>query len=134
MAWWVDGSTNQIILAEKFVPGWAVDKNVAGDEGRNANRWYGSIMMPSQNDNEGHNVARTISDNGRLFALGPNDPNWQTEAHPDNNSNEALGSCHPGIVNILLGDGSVRAVPITTPPITMWRLTCVDDGGMVTLP
>ena len=134
IAWWSDGTSNQIILVEKFVPAWAVHHNESGDT--RGTLWYGNILLPTTPPNEGgSNLARTISNNARLFALGPNDPNWvNTVAAPGSNNNEALGSCHPGIVNILIGDGSVRAVPITTPSTTMWQLTCVNDGNSVSLP
>jgi len=126
MAWWADGTTNQLIFVEKFVPPWALEDRMDNS----SNQWHGNYGMPKVNHNG--NVARTISNNGRLFARGINDPNWQTVTAP--NGNEWLGSCHAGIVNFLLGDGSVRSIVTTTPPMLMWRLTCVDDGDSVSLP
>ena len=140
MSWWFDGTSNQLILAEKFAPTWAVH---AGSTHVAGNRWYGNIYLPKHQAAEGFNIARTISTNGSLFALGPNDPYWDVVVEPHNtapgetanrNNSGALGSCHPGVVNICLGDGSVRAVPISTLPEVMWKLTCVDDGELVSLP
>jgi prepilin-type processing-associated H-X9-DG protein len=45
------------------------------------------------------------------------------------------GSWHPGVCNFLLGDGSVRAVGVTTAPDPILRAySFVDDGVSVALP
>jgi hypothetical protein len=50
-----------------------------------------------------------------------------------------FGSWHPGICQFLLGDGSVFPISVTTPAgthtnkLTLLRLSCVDDGGVVQL-
>jgi prepilin-type N-terminal cleavage/methylation domain-containing protein len=126
MAHWVDGSTNQIIYIEKFIPVWAID-----EYSDNAHRWNGNYML-SKTGNEGGNIARNITNNGRLIARSPQDEHWQTSTPPD--GNEWIGSCHAGIVQMALGDGSVRAIPITMPTTILWYLTCVDDGNQAILP
>jgi hypothetical protein len=46
-----------------------------------------------------------------------------------------FGSWHSGICNFTLGDGSVRAFSVTTPPETvLYPLARVDDGTPVTVP
>jgi prepilin-type N-terminal cleavage/methylation domain-containing protein/prepilin-type processing-associated H-X9-DG protein len=46
----------------------------------------------------------------------------------------AMGSNHPGTMNILLGDGSVRGCSKTVNTTLLVRLSCVSDGESVTLP
>jgi hypothetical protein len=131
MAWWADGTSNQITFVEKFVPSWALTEDTS-----NGNGWYGGYQN-SGAANSNYNIGRCISTNARLFGRSPNDPNRTTIEGPHANSKhgfETLGSMHPGIVNLLLGDGSVRAVIITTNPEIMWRLSNVQDGNTVSLP
>ncbi|MGL6194032.1 MAG: H-X9-DG-CTERM domain-containing protein, partial [Thermoguttaceae bacterium] len=54
-----------------------------------------------------------------------------------------FGGCHPGTVNFLIGDGSVRSISTTTPASTWLRdgqkdilacLAIVNDGTSVSLP
>ena len=128
--YWRDGSSNQLLFLEKHVPAWAMSRNCAI-----GNRWHGGYY-----DMYSHgwatNVARPFSTDARIFARGPNDPNTTaiTTAPQEQHGREAFGSSHPGIVNSLLGDGAVRALPITTPAVTVWRLGSVNDGESVTLP
>ena len=64
-----------------------------------------------------------------------NDPNTPegTGAHDASSPVYQIGSAHPGIINALLGDGSVRAVSVTTEPMLMWQLGCAFDGASVSL-
>ena len=45
-----------------------------------------------------------------------------------------LGSAHSGVLNALVGDGSVRGIPKTVEPYLLWQLTYVNDAAAVTLP
>ncbi len=66
---------------------------------------------------------------GKIMIGGVN-----TSGHAMNGSFD-FGSSHPGVCNFLLGDGSVRAVPITTPKIAILaRLVHVSDGEAVSMP
>jgi prepilin-type processing-associated H-X9-DG protein len=47
---------------------------------------------------------------------------------------QAFGSWHSGVCNFLLGDGSVRAIAVTTPGTILEALSDVSDGVPVTLP
>ena len=131
---WMDGTSNQIAFVEKNVPAWAV--NMHSD---NANSWHGGYTNSWNNCHYAYNAMRVVSTNARLFAKGPNDPNrddpeTQYPHNPPYHGLEGIGSFHPGIVGVLLGDGSVRALPITTTPSLVWRLTHVDDGEGGSLP
>jgi len=64
-------------------------------------------------------------------------------ARPDDETDAALrhntgvgkfGSAHPGIVNFLIGDGAVRAFPLTTPSRIIGALGTVNDGNNVQMP
>jgi hypothetical protein len=138
MAWWSDGTSNQLCFAEKFIPAWAVDAT-----GVPAQYWNGSYAdtYPSQSCAR---MARIVSDCPGLFAQGPNDPDRPSSSvnsepttqtvGQNNGGNEQLGSSHPGVVNALVGDGSVHTLSITMLPLTATRLTIVNDGNPAVLP
>jgi hypothetical protein len=132
MAWWSDGSSNQLLFGEKYVPAWAVDSDT-----NEANMWYGGYQM-SWTAAVNYNLMRPVHTNGRLFGRGPNDPNRQnTTVNPHSggvHGLESLGSMHGNSVNFLSGDGSVRAFTITTNPTILWQLTNVNDSEVVNLP
>ncbi len=46
----------------------------------------------------------------------------------------SFGSWHPGVCNFTVGDGSVRAVPVTINGALLAKLTIVHDGNAVTHP
>ena len=132
MAIWADGTTNQVIFAEKYIPGWAYDRTDA-----TANQWDGGFQL-TYVGGLGANCARIVSEQSNLFARGLNDLNRPSDANtnPSTNreGNEMLGSCHAGIVNVLVGDASVRPWPIVTNPPIAARLACTIDGNLVEMP
>jgi hypothetical protein len=136
MAYWQDGNSNQLCFAEKFIPSWAYEENDYP-----ANCWDGGFQINLNGDNAAI-MARIVSSEANLFARGPNDPNRPRDGYTDptgaihwqREGMEMLGSSHSGIVNVLIGDGSVRSVAITTPPLTMAHLTHTSDGNPVVLP
>lgn len=131
IAWWMDGSSNQLLFTEKFIPAWAYSEDNA-----DANDWDGGYHYTATNSHAA-NLARVISKDVNMFGRGPNDPNRPPTANrlPSNREgNEMLGSMHPGVVNFLIGDGSVRPIPINTLPALMWQLGSVNDGNPASLP
>lgn len=42
-----------------------------------------------------------------------------------------FGSSHPGGLNVLFGDGSVKFIKFTISPDTFRMLSVIDDGGVV---
>jgi prepilin-type N-terminal cleavage/methylation domain-containing protein len=136
--WWSDGASNQLCFAEKFIPGWAYN-----DTGWPAQFWDGSYADTFPNPTCAR-MARIVNDTAGLFATGINDPDRPDKTHKSeptdqtvgqtNFGNEQLGSCHPGIVNALVGDGSVHVLPITMRPLTATQLTVVNDANVATLP
>jgi prepilin-type processing-associated H-X9-DG protein len=61
--------------------------------------------------------------------VGVSPSRWQSEG-----SNVPLVSAHPGGVNALLGDGSVRFLQDSTDLLMLARLATRDDGGVLVLP
>jgi type II secretory pathway pseudopilin PulG len=136
--WWSDGTSNQLCFAEKFVPGWAFN-----DKGWPAQYWDGTFTDTFPHPSAAR-MARIVSDCPGLFAQGINDPDRPSKtvkSEPTdqttgqtNGGNEQLGSCHPGTVNALVGDGSVHTLAITMLPLTTTQLTIVNDGNPAVLP
>ena len=131
MAWWRDGSSNQLIFGEKHIPSWA--KTSETNEGT---AWNGAYYLTYQ-DGYAYNVARPVSNDARLFARSPNDTNTTTttqDPHGSQEGKESIGSAHAGVINVLVGDGSVRAISTTIVPELAWNLTSVNDGTPVSFP
>ncbi|MDR2169652.1 MAG: DUF1559 domain-containing protein [Planctomycetaceae bacterium] len=131
-SYWSDGTSNQLCFAEKYIPGWAYESTVI-----QAILWDGFYSCSYTNAGAAL-VGRVVSDNANLFARLRNDPNRTASVNTNPLINrpgmEQLGSCHTGIVNVMIGDGSVRSVSINTLPLTMARLANVRDGNSVSLP
>jgi type II secretory pathway pseudopilin PulG len=137
-SWWSDGTSNQLCFAEKFVPAWAFH-----DKGTPSQYWDGSYADTYPSPGAGR-MARVVSDCPGLFAQSPNDPDRPSKlvnSEPtvqtvgqEHGGNEQLGSCHPGTVNALVGDGSVHTLAITMLPLTTTQLTIVNDGNPAVLP
>ncbi len=133
-AYWADGTSNQIVFAEKHIPTAALGKC----EGNNSTSlpgqsysWDCGILYPAGDWCEQH-AARAAINGGmaphELIARSP-------KSMGDQNSDHAsFGSWHPGTCNVLMGDGSVQAASNTTLPLLFIRLCDTKDGNAVTLP
>ena len=141
IAWWKDGTSNQLCFGEKHIPNWALTGN-----SWQAGTWNGSYMF-TQGGYNATNPARLVSDNAGLFARSPADSLTAggsgsshgaqfTDPFSEDKHGAAcmLGSSHPGIANFLVGDGSVHSISITVQPLLVARLTMVSDGVAVSLP
>ncbi|MDR1923371.1 MAG: DUF1559 domain-containing protein [Planctomycetaceae bacterium] len=130
-SWWSDGLSNQLCFGEKFIPAWAAGGQ---NPSNNAGYWDGAWYMIG-GKSMAANIARDATANATLFARGPNDSACATTDKYPEQTVVSFGSSHSGgIVNFLVGDGSVRSITITTPPLLMRRLCWVDDGVPVNLP
>ena len=131
MSWWTDGTSNQFIFAEKHIPDWALPETGISA----GNYWNGTYLLGRASF--AFNPARIVLSSGNLFARTPSETATSdiTKGPTNISSNQyGLGSSHTGVVNFLLGDGSVRSVTVTTPPRIIWQLTNVNDGEHVALP
>jgi prepilin-type N-terminal cleavage/methylation domain-containing protein len=99
-----DGLSNTILIGEKHVP--------LGKYGREDNG-DGSIY---NGDPRNENAARIA---------GPANP---LARYPEESYRINFGSSHPGICQFLMGDGHVRAIPLTINGTTLGRLAVRDDG------
>ena len=133
---WRDGTSNQLLFGEKHIPTQAASPS----ENRHGS-WNGGYQVTigdshgdTDSGNFAHNVARLVTDHANLFARSPSVANT-TDVEPQTVLGQfTLGSSHPGVVNFLIGDASVRSIPKTTPAMVIWQLTNVADGETVALP
>jgi prepilin-type N-terminal cleavage/methylation domain-containing protein len=153
MAWWQDGTSNQIIVSEKHIPeisfgkcsftsytdpmkclfdcsylSMAARSNDSSDNAMRAVKAAHAWVVPTNR--------QSYAFDGRPVARGDNEPlpTTYTSAWPYSGSTSTLGSAHPGSFNLLLGDGSVRGFPKTVNPNILPRLTHTSDGVTVPLP
>jgi hypothetical protein len=130
MARMADGTSNQILFGEKTIPAWALnsDKKVH-------KTWDGGYFGAYPLDLHAV-VGRLIcGDREPIFSRGPNDPGITKDVQASQpNGRYGFGSSHSGIVNFAIGDGSVRAISITTSSAIMCAIAYVDDGAAVSLP
>ncbi|MDR1268104.1 MAG: DUF1559 domain-containing protein [Planctomycetaceae bacterium] len=127
MAYWTDGTSNQLTFAEKHIAiGW-VDVNET-DSASDAHKWDGSYLHSSDAAAGQLHVGRLISNTitGGLLVKDPNDTNaaWR----------RSIGSWHPRVVNFGIGDGSTRSIPFTASPTVLTRLSDTQDGQPCEMP
>ncbi|MDR1963256.1 MAG: DUF1559 domain-containing protein [Planctomycetaceae bacterium] len=132
MAWWQDGSSNQVIVGEKHIPlgksGGEGPANLSGDSSYLCFGGGWSSMGGLRPI-----VCRDLS----IAPLRrPQEFADITSSIINLDSNRALsfGSWHAGICNFLLGDGSVRAISITTSTDILGAIAIVNDGKAVAIP
>jgi prepilin-type N-terminal cleavage/methylation domain-containing protein len=136
MAWWSDGTSNQLLLGEKHIPPNRLGK-CTGDSDMAAysgdcsyltiSEW-GTFAM-SRPFMRGGTVAAPVT-----FPLHrPKD--FDDDLTKSVQENIGFGSYHPGICNFLIGDGSVRGIDVETSVTNVLvPLSHVNDGLPVTLP
>jgi len=132
---WRDGSSNQALFSEKHIPAWAMQGGTL-----EAAMWNGTHMWGNRHTAEGDfslGYARFVTDHPSAIASGPNDPATATaNTRPSQATagiGQRLGSSHPGVINTLFGDGSVRGIPKSADATMLWRLTHTSDGQVASL-
>ena len=133
MALWRDGSSNQLLVGEKFIPTFALgsDSNTGG-----ADEWDQSYII-AWSTNAVFGSTRFVQDAPHTppFARSPSDPAIAENTGPrDYWGRYGFGSNHPGVCNFALGDGAIRTISISTLPAIVVGLTHVSDGTAVSLP
>jgi hypothetical protein len=147
MSWWLDGTSNQIIFGEKHLHYDHVGKCIIDD----------STVEPGTSGDSTKGIycgdCSIIQANGGYVGgayLAPVAYRYNADGSPWRNSQLILprpdemrnikalqrgfGSFHPGIVQFLIGDGSVRSFSIVVPLSIMAPLADVNDGKVVQLP
>jgi prepilin-type N-terminal cleavage/methylation domain-containing protein len=157
MSWWSDGSTNIMIFAEKHIPVSRLgqcEQMVTTSGGENRYKRDCSYLGGSAAEVGGvgyHNVYGYMTSPAGAGAANYNNGK-PLPPYPDYGSGPAskggsdgtadvvpwgsygLGSLHPNLFNILLGDGSVRSISYTVNTNLLVRLACVNDGESISLP
>ena len=132
MAWWSNGTSNTIIAGEKHIPSNLIGNCDSNIENNNSATWQQA--GPSRVDCSYlaagdwvsiYNVVQSMALNAANNATGYNNlkpiarntawgNNWNGDGMAGGLYNGySLGSCHDGIVNVILGDASVRSVSVT---------------------
>jgi len=158
IAWWSDGSSNQLLIGEKYVPHDVVgicDQviqgfDAAGNPQNNTRKTLVDCGMFHWNGNEPFTFmgffahdrsvpnAQGMFTGGQPLARGP--MQFVETAHGSGRTFNnwpwffSFGSSHPGVCHFLVGDGSVRPISVTTDPNLLIHLGIVNDGRPVTLP
>ncbi|QDV32924.1 DUF1559 domain-containing protein [Tautonia plasticadhaerens] len=113
-----DGTSNSILVSEKSLP---LDR--FGADGGDNERWNNAGW---DEDNIRYHFVPIPDSQAPSF-------NGQCSTPPSPTTGGTLwrrmfGSSHPGGLNVLLGDGSVRFVKFTIDPSAFRRLAVIDDG------
>ncbi|MCL2006023.1 MAG: DUF1559 domain-containing protein, partial [Planctomycetaceae bacterium] len=116
-AYWSSGASNQLLLGEKY---YAPHEQFTHT---NDGTWF-VITYPSM-----IGLFRGFHD---LFPMARSGV-WENVANCGH-ARFRFGSWHPGVVNFVLGDGSVRGISQTTPTRTMFALGHVQSTESVSLP
>ncbi len=125
-----DGTSNTIIVAEQS--GLVADRSVRSN--------YGGGWAGARDHATGYDLkprkANQIEDGTNYYHCGLTVVRWAINSQTTiaNSSsttyetNTILNSFHPGVIQILLADGSIRAISETIDMETLRRLASADDG------
>ncbi|MDR1958001.1 MAG: DUF1559 domain-containing protein, partial [Planctomycetaceae bacterium] len=128
-AWWSDGTSNQLVIGEKFIPKFAVGADI-----QSSKRWDGGYFT-AYGTEQVFNVGRFIHQDYRCLVANAADPGVTAGQVPSNHwGHYGFGSQHTGTVNFLIGDGSVHGISGTIATSLLWNLARVNDGNSATLP
>ncbi len=135
---WRNGTTNIVCMAEKHIPTWAMNASSL-----NASTWNGGYCNVL-NDNAGTFIwlRRYVAVGGgaRQIATGVRDNFTNTDERFAFRENDDVtngrrgqwGSSHPGVFNVLIGDGGSRSFNTTMPARTLALL--MDPNPRVAVP
>ncbi len=131
MAWWADGSSNQLVMGEKYLIPNAPLYDSQLDATwlfPNGSTWCGTVRGAF--DNLARNIPWSGSGNIEGTAINGGYPQNNGRAH------YKFGSWHVnGSINFLLGDGAVRTIANTVPHDTIiFPLIYPNDGRMPLIP
>jgi hypothetical protein len=146
MAWWSDGTSNQFIFGEKFLPLGQENQatHYGGDMSYFCSGAYriGAARPLVRSYNASNPSASTINFIAQDINPIPAGTGTDADAHASDNrrivwnnaSKGGFGSWHPGICMFLLGDGSVKPVAVTVTGTILRVYGIVNDGETAALP
>ncbi|WP_435017179.1 DUF1559 domain-containing protein [Tundrisphaera sp. TA3] len=116
-----DGTSNSILCAEK-----SINTKGFGNEGGDNETWMNAGW--DEDNVRWHFVP--VADNGSPWKCDgfKNPPNQETG---DTVWRRNFGGPHPGGINAVLGDGSVKFIKFTVNPGTFRKLAVIDDGEVL---
>jgi prepilin-type processing-associated H-X9-DG protein len=117
-----DGSSNTIMLSEKWVP----TNEYGGRHWADDCGWASGFDPDTVRTTAQHPSTPAMPNPSRDFPVPQADVRWS-------NGGRLLGSAHASGINVCMGDGSVRAVPFGIDPNTLNALGHLFDGTPVTL-
>ena len=124
MAWWSDGTSNQVVVGEKHVP--ENRQNICRTD------WWnqGECSFLTANGRSGQAALRQIHRNQRLARSSKDYMADSQDESPVRGY--GFGSYHPGVCQFAFGDGAVRVIGNATPlnPI-LCALAEVNDGKVI---
>ncbi|MDR2704157.1 MAG: DUF1559 domain-containing protein [Planctomycetaceae bacterium] len=140
MAWWSDGTSNQILVGERHIALESFGKctSLAGTDD-NKRRSDCSYLVTGYNH---FSVASNIRVKATMASSeSDSNPNTWSAGNPLRRPEDfvrsidnGFGSWHPGICQFTMGDGSVRSITVTTPLKFIAMLADVSDGNTMELP
>ena len=142
-ALWRDGTSNQVIFGEKFIPIWAMGSGPSAAPAWDSDghgSWdcsyiqvwtdtasFGAVRFMSPR--EGYPpIARSAND--PLVPVNTAAYTWEAEF----GERYPFGSSHPGVCNFALGDGAIRSVSASTAQKVLVTLADTVSGEAVSLP
>jgi type II secretory pathway pseudopilin PulG len=135
--YWVDGTSNVIAIAEKHIPSWALTTG-SGSVDSVPRSWNGSWLCTIDGGSAARgvmNVTRYITRNANMIAPTPSaGPDQGTSYNAYAAEEWQLGSSHASVLNVGMGDGSVRSVGKNVLPELFRSLVEVNNGEVVSLP
>jgi prepilin-type N-terminal cleavage/methylation domain-containing protein len=135
---WVDGTSNQIIIGEKHIPSNALGECSAGS-GTTEKVFIADCSYMNTGYNKWgsmHRIVKRYSGAANLLTTNPKERSEGINTSPDCRPNDGygFGSYHTGIVQFLVGDGSVHAIASGVTEDILFMLSDTKDGGVVAVP
>ena len=137
MSWWQDGTSNQLLIGEKYIAASLLDTCVytnGSADGAGGRENLGDCSILASGGLSGYPMKRSFRAG---MARSPDDTTNKTDEGSSNPTKAHWGGIHPGVVNFLVGDGAVRTISTTIPTghnSLFHYLGQVNDGNAVTIP
>ena len=138
MAWWSDGTSNQLLIGEKHIPLNRLDNCVFSETHSGliatcADCTYFTGAATWSSPGEARSF-RGFDNNGRYGIAFGNDKDLERDDRAPL-YHYGFGSLHPGVCNFLLGDGSVHSISATASvDEVLIPMADVRDGKATSLP